>query len=325
MSQAHAPAAEAVGAVVNTDHYRSIWMYLKELEFRQGFVDITVNGATVRTRYAEAGADARSKEAGADARSKEAGSPDKPNVILLHGTGGHWETFAPNLAALSEHFHCVAIDMVGNGFSDKPDYDYEIAVYVEHVLGLMDHFGMTSANFVAMSLGAFVASAMSVGHPDRVDKVILMSPAGREASAANMARIRAERTKAVNEPTWESLHAVFAHLIADETNRLPDLIGLRQAVYRRDDTRNTIDRLLILQDEKVRHRNLIPDDEWRSITAPVMIVASGRDHGVYQDTARAIAELIPNSEVFDMASVRHWPHFEDPEAFNAAAVEFLLR
>ncbi|MDT5238853.1 MAG: hypothetical protein QOD97_1051, partial [Mycobacterium sp.] len=24
-------------------------------------------------------------------------------------------------------------------------------------------------------------------------------------------------------------------------------------------------------------------------------------------------------------SVRHWPHFEDPEAFNAAAVEFLLR
>ncbi|MDT5267163.1 MAG: 2-hydroxy-6-oxonona-2,4-dienedioate hydrolase, partial [Mycobacterium sp.] len=55
MSQAHAPAAEAVGAVVNTDHYRSIWMYLKELEFRQGFVDITVNGATVRTRYAEAG------------------------------------------------------------------------------------------------------------------------------------------------------------------------------------------------------------------------------------------------------------------------------
>jgi 2-hydroxy-6-oxonona-2,4-dienedioate hydrolase len=307
MRQAQAPASEAVGAVVNTDDYRSIWMYLKELEFRQGFVDVTVNGATVRTRYAEAG------------------EAHKPHAILLHGTGGHWETFAPNLAALSEHFHCVAIDMVGNGFSDKPDYDYEIAVYVEHVLGVMDHFGMTSTNFVAMSLGAFVASAMAVGHPDRVDKVILMSPAGREASASNMARIRAERTKAVNEPTWESLHAVFAHLIADEANRLPDLIGLRQAVYRRDDTRNTIDRLLILQDEKVRHRNLIPDDGWRGITSPVMIVASGKDHGVYQDTARTIADLIPNSEVFEMASVRHWPHFEDPEAFNAAAVEFLTR
>jgi pimeloyl-ACP methyl ester carboxylesterase len=189
----------------------------------------------------------------------------------------------------------------------------------------MDHFDMASANFIAMSLGAFVASAISVGHSDRVDKVILMSPAGREASASNMARIRAERTKAVNEPTWESLHAVFAHLIADEANRLPDLIGLRQAVYRREDTRNTIDRLLILQDEKVRHRNLIPDEKWRGIEAPVMIVASGKDHGVYQDTARTIADLIPNSEVFEMPSVRHWPHFEDPEAFNAAAIEFLQR
>src|SRR6202040_4314954 len=229
------------GAVIDTDDYRSIWMYLKELEFRQGFADIAVNGAPVRTRYAEAG------------------SPEKPHAVLLHGTGGHWETFAPNLAALSRHFHCVAIDMVGNGFSDKPDYDYEIAVYVEHVLGEMDHFGMASANFVAMPRGPFVPSAISDGHPGRVDKVILMSPAGREASASNMARIRAERTKAVNEPTWESLHAVFAHLIADEGNRLPDLIGLRQAVYRREDTRKTIDRLLILQDEKGRHRNLISD------------------------------------------------------------------
>jgi pimeloyl-ACP methyl ester carboxylesterase len=155
--------------------------------------------------------------------------------------------------------------------------------------------------------------------------MILMSPAGRESSASNMARIRAERTKAVNEPTWDSLHAVFAHLIADEGNRLPDLIGLRQAVYRREDTRSTIDRLLILQDEKVRDRNLIPDHAWRGISAPVMIVASGKDHGVYQDTARTLAELIPNSEVFEMGAVRHWPHFEDPEAFNAAAVEFLSR
>jgi pimeloyl-ACP methyl ester carboxylesterase len=118
---------------------------------------------------------------------------------------------------------------------------------------------------------------------------------------------------------------VFAHLIADEENRLPDLIGLRQAVYRREDTRSTIDRLLILQDEEVRNRNLIPDDDWRGISAPVMIVASGKDHGVYQDTARTIADLIPNSEVFEMAAVRHWPHFEDPKAFNTAAVEFLRR
>ncbi len=294
-------------AVVNTDDYRSIWMYLKELEFRQGFLDVDVNGQPVRTRYAEAG------------RS------DRPHAILLHGTGGHWETFAPNLAALSEHFHCVAIDMVGNGFSDKPDYDYEIDIYVTQVLGVMDHFGMDKAHLIGMSLGAWVSAALAVGHPDRVDKVILMSPAGLVATASNMARIRAERTKAVNEPTWESLHAVFAHLIADEADRLPDLIGLRQAIYQREDTRTTIDHLLILQDAAARDRNLIPEQKWTTIAAPVLVVASGKDHGEYQSTARTVARLIPNSEVFEMAEVRHWPHFEDPDSFNAAAVEFLGR
>lgn len=296
---------EPAGPLAPEGGYRSIWMYLKQLSFSQRYLTVTVNGRPVCTRLAESG------------------DPAKPHVVLLHGTGGHWETFAPNLAALSEHFHCIAIDMIGNGFTDKPDFDYEIPVYVEHVLAVMDSLGIERAHLVAMSLGAWVAAAIAVSHPGRADRLILMSPAGKEASAANMARIRAERTKAVNEPTWESLHAVFAHLIADERNRLPDLIGLRQAIYQREDTRATIDRLLILQDPDVRDRNLIPEAGWRSMASPVTVVASGRDHGVYQETATSIAKLIPNATVLEMPDVRHWPHFEDPEVFNAAAVAFL--
>jgi hypothetical protein len=39
------------GALIDTDDYRSIWMYLKELEFRQGFADIAVNGAPPTSRH----------------------------------------------------------------------------------------------------------------------------------------------------------------------------------------------------------------------------------------------------------------------------------
>ncbi|WP_067662926.1 alpha/beta fold hydrolase [Nocardia miyunensis] len=290
-------------SAVGTVEYQSIWSYLRELEFRQGF--LVVDG--VRTRYAEAG------------------SPDKPHAILLHGTGGHWETFAANLAALSEHYHCVAVDLVGNGFSDKPDYDYEIAVYVRQIVAVMDRFGMDKAHFIGMSLGAWVSAAVAVQHPARVNTLILMSPAGLVATASNMARIRAERTAAVENPTWESIHKVFEHLIADESRRLPDLIALRQAIYRREDTRTTIEHLLILQDAAARDRNLIPEEKWANITAPTMIVASGKDHGEYQSTARTVARLIPNSEIFEMADVRHWPHFEDPDSFNPAALAFLAK
>ncbi|MEW1963687.1 alpha/beta hydrolase [Microbacterium sp. NPDC077644] len=281
--------------------YQSIWLMLAELEFEQRWLDID----GVRTRVATAG--------------PEDGQP----VILLHGTGGHWETFAPTIPALSDQYRCIAVDMIGNGFTDKPDYDYEIQVYVRHILGVMKELHVERAHFIGMSLGAWVSAKIAQQHPELVDKVILMSPAGLIATQSNMERIRAERTKAVEDPNWEAITAIFEHLIADEDRRLPDLIGLRQAIYRRPDTRATIDHLLALQNYETRERNLLSEDQWREIQAPTMVVASGKDHGEYQSTARQVANLIPNSTVFEMPEVRHWPHFEDPEAFNPAAVAFL--
>jgi pimeloyl-ACP methyl ester carboxylesterase len=278
-----------------------LWTWLRDVAFSQRWISID----------------------GVPTRIAEAGSPEHPALVLLHGTGGHWEAYAPNLKALSEHFHCVAIDMIGNGFTGKPDYDYEIPVYVAHAAGVLDALGLRSASLIGMSLGSWVAARFALEHPERTDKLVLQSPAGLIATAENMARIRAERTRAVENPSWESIKAMFDHLIADENNRIPDLIALRQAIYRLPETRKTIDHVLILQDPEARERNLLTEEQWSSIQAPTLVVASGKDHSEYQSTARRVARYLPNSQVFEMPEVRHWPNFEDPEAFNAAALQFL--
>jgi pimeloyl-ACP methyl ester carboxylesterase len=283
------------------DPYRSIWSSLCDVAFRQGWLD--ANG--VSTRYAEAG------------------SPEDPAVLMLHGTGGHWETFVSNLGPFSARFHCVAIDMVGNGFSDKPDVDYEIDLYVAHAMAVLDSLEIEKASIIGTSLGAWVAAAAALAHPDRVERLVLMSPAGLVATESNMARIRTERTAAVDDPSWERIKGLFDHLIAEEKNRIPDMVAVRQAIYRLGSTRDAIDHVLILQDPAARDRNLISEAGWAAITAPTLVVASGQDHSEYESTARRVAALIPNAEVLEMPTVRHWPHFEDPDRFNAAAIEFL--
>jgi 2-hydroxy-6-oxonona-2,4-dienedioate hydrolase len=60
-----------------------------------------------------------------------------------------------------------------------------------------------------------------------------------------------------------------------------------------------------------------------AIGAPTLVVASGKDHSEYMNSAQQVARLIPNSEIVEMAPVRRWPVFEDPETFNAAALRFL--
>jgi pimeloyl-ACP methyl ester carboxylesterase len=242
---------------------------------------------------------------------------------MLHGTGGHWETFARNLGPLSEHFHCVAIDMVGNGFSEKPDRPYVIDLYVEHAFAVLDELEIESASLMGTSLGAWVAARAALTYPDRVEKLILMSPAGLVATASNMERIRAERTAAVDDPSWSRIKALFDHLIAEEKNRIPDIVAVRQSIYRLPESRQVIDHVLALQDPATRDANLLSEEQWASISAPTLVIASGQDYSEYESTARRVADLIPVTELLEMPNVRHWPHFEDPETFNAGALQFL--
>src|SRR4051812_31623413 len=53
----------------------------------------------------------------------ECGDGGEP-LILIHGIGGHAETFARNLHNLAEHgFHVYAIDALYHGLTDKEPYD----------------------------------------------------------------------------------------------------------------------------------------------------------------------------------------------------------
>lgn len=281
--------------------HASIWSALREVEFRQGFVE----AGGVRTRYAESG------------------PADAPAVVMLHGTGGHWETFARNLGPYGEHYRSLAFDFVGNGFSARPDHDYEIVHYVEHTLAVMDTFGIERAHLLGTSLGSWVAAAIALRHPDRVDRMVLMSVAGLVASEENMQRIIATRMRAVEDPNWDSIAAMFDHLIADEHNRLPDLVSLRQEIYRRPGMVETMRHTLALQDMDTRNRNLLSDDEWRSIRHRTLTIASGKDVSEYSNTSRAVAQLMPNASVVEMADVKHWPHFEDADRFNTVSLQFL--
>lgn len=282
--------------------YRSIWSDLALTSFRQGFID----AGGIRTRYAQAG------------------RPDSPALIMIHGTAGSWECFAPNLAAHSEHFNCVAYDMVGCGFSDKPDYDYEIPRYAEHLLNLMKALGIRKTSFMGVSLGSWVAARFAVQHPEMVDRLTLMSVAGSHADSGNMARIRNTRNKSVDDPSWENIKSVFVNLIKDERKRIPDLIALRQRVYQLPEMKRAMDHILCLQEPETRVRNNLTEEEWRSIQAPTLLIAAVDHKDVYLDAAYKLAKIMPNARLVEMSQAAHWPQYENPEAYDKLNIDFLL-
>lgn len=281
--------------------YRSIWSHLRTTSVAQGYID----AGGIRTRYAHAG------------------DPGKPALLMLHGTAGTWECFSANLASHSEHFNCYAIDMIGSGWSDKPDVDYEIRHYVKHAVDFLDAVGVAKASVMGCSLGAWVAAAFALVHSDRTDKIVLLSAAGLFANPSNMSRIRDVRTKSVEDPSRENIKPIFDHLLAREDARIDDIISLRQAMYRQPGMVATMQHILCLQENETRKRNLLSEEDWKSIKAPALAIGSLADKDEYLETAQKVASLIPGAQYVPMEGVGHWPQFEDPETFNPISIRFL--
>lgn len=286
-----------------TDAYRhrSIWGHLMKLDFCQSYVD----AGGIRTRYVDAG------------------PKNAPPLIMIHGTGSSWECFCATLESHAQHFRCLAIDLAGSGFSDRPDEPYEIGFYVKHVVAFMDALGIDKASFIGVSLGAWVTSRLVVDHPGRVEKITLLAPSGLIINNATMSRTKSVRNAAVDDPSWENIKPVFNSILYKEEDRIPDLIQLRQAIYLEPDMKMAMGHILVLQNEEVRRRNLVTEEEWRGVTVPIFIVIAPDDNADYTTTGRRIAELAPDVRTLTIEKVKHWAHYEAPEIFNPANLAFL--
>ncbi|MET4579530.1 alpha/beta fold hydrolase [Ottowia thiooxydans] len=283
--------------------FRSVWSELRETSFRQGWVD----AGGISTRYVQAG------------------PADGPPLLMVHGTGGSWECFCANLAAFSKRYNCYALDTVGAGFSSKPDIDYEIPVYVEHVRNFMQAVGIDKASIIGVSLGAWVAVRFALTHPEKTQSLVLVSAAGLLTDAQTSADIKGARFKAVDDPSWANVSAVFKGLILEEHNRIDDFVGVRQAVYSQPGMRRAMEHILCLQEPEVRARNMIAESEWRGLQAPTLVIGAVDHKDIFLETAQRISELIPQVEYVEVHRSSHWSQFESPQEFNRAGLDFLQR
>jgi 2-hydroxy-6-oxonona-2,4-dienedioate hydrolase len=116
---------------------------------------------------------------------------------------------------------------------------------------------------------------------------------------------------------------IFKGLFHEPSKVWDDLIATRLSVYRRADMKAAMSHILALLDPAVYNRNRIPDDDWKRLHAPTLIIAAVDHEDVFLETARTIVKLIPNAKVAEMKHCSHWPQMEDPETFNSISLEFL--
>ena len=261
----------------------------------------------------------------------------KMPLILLHGGGGHAETWARNMMRLAEFCRPIAIDFIWHGrssapaFSDKGPTDDGnwLDQFTDQVLDLMDHLGIEKAVIEGESLGGWIAYDMAVYHPERTAGVVLnttwgmaLDPAFAPEGDADLDALRETSVNALRHPTRELLRKRLEWLmplggVTDE------LVDLRMALWADPQTNAA----LIEYYERLFSPNIhdfyFNEEEIRRIACPTLVLWTDSNpiHG--PEAADRLADIIPGATKHIMQGCAHWPQWERPEEHDRVVAEFL--
>ncbi len=111
------------------------------------------------------------------------GALDAPPLVLLSSFAGTATVWRRNVAALSAHFRIYAVDVIGQpGKSVASRRLRSRRDYAKWFADLLDDLGARRASIVGCSFGGFLGLSQASLTPERVERVVLISPVGVFAS-----------------------------------------------------------------------------------------------------------------------------------------------
>jgi 2-hydroxy-6-oxonona-2,4-dienedioate hydrolase len=271
-------------------------------------------GLPIRQYYVQAG--------GIRTRVLEGG--DGPALVFIHGTGGHLEAYARNFAGLTPYFRMITYDMVGHGYSEKPDRPYTPDYLAEHLIGLLDALGIERAHLSGESLGGWVAAWAAAHFPERVDRLILNTPGNITNKPDVMQRVKESSLKAVREASYETVRARLEWLFYDKSQVTDELVAIRFRIYTQPGFERAMENIVAVQDWEIRKQYAWSPSWCNKIRARTLLLWTDHDPTGGLDEAELLLEWIPGSRLHVIRDAGHWPQWEKPEEFNEVHRSFLL-
>jgi pimeloyl-ACP methyl ester carboxylesterase len=100
-------------------------------------------------------------------------------LLLILGLGADVSEYTALIDQLAARSQVIAFDNRGAGRTDKPDAPYSIEMMAADALGVLDTLGVPRACVLGISLGGRIAMELALRHPERVERLILVSTSAR--------------------------------------------------------------------------------------------------------------------------------------------------
>lgn len=157
---------------------------------------------------------------------REAGEETSPTILLLHGFPTSSHMFRDLIPALADHYHLVAPDLPGFGFSDAPNrktFSYTFDHLAKVIDGFLQAIGLDRYAIYVFDYGAPVGFRLALAHPERITAVISQNG---NAYEEGLSRGWNPIQKYWNEPT-QANRAALRDFLTPEATKSQYLFGVR--------------------------------------------------------------------------------------------------
>ena len=253
-----------------------------------------------------------------------------PTVLLLiHGFGSSADTWMHNIDPLGEHFHVIAPDLVGHGFSDAVDLGGgpPHPKAVEHLFGVLDVLGINSFVPCGSSYGGLLGVLMYFQAPARVSKLIVNGSGSTFNTEAQLAAAL-EGTKknssiAMLDTTLASCRTRSQGSVYDP-NSIPNAFAfMRLSSYSQPHIlaawRSQLDAMMDI--EKTRPYRVI--DRLEEIGVETLIIWGRQDPRGLHSQAIEGTKRMPNARLITYEECGHLPFLEKADQYNTDIRAFL--
>ena len=242
-------------------------------------------------------------------------------LLLLHTVGQSLYTWRNVFNSLSEHYRVIAIDLIGHGYSGRPvQFDYTIAEHSDALRMFMDAKGIESAHVVGFSMGALYALDFIAKNPDRVGKVVLLSPGGITPEmplAVRMLQSPLFGGLACRLYNRKTVERMLSECFFDLTNLTEDVLDSYFATVADPYSRKAIQLSVLNFDEQEVEKSL------RNVSAPVLILWGGEDKWHNPNSSELYHAILENAQSSVIRNAGHLLHEEKAQRFVDAIMEYI--
>ncbi len=245
-----------------------------------------------------------------------------PPVLLIHGSGpgvsawANWRLVMPELA---KQARVIAPDMAGFGYTErKPAQRYDMDSWVEQAVGLLDALDIGQADLVGNSFGGALSLALTIRHPHRVRRLVLMGSVG----------VPFPITPGLDavwgyEPSFEAMRALLDVFAYDRSLVNDELARLRFQASTRPGFQESFARMFPAPRQRWVDAMASPEADIRRIAHETLVVHGREDKVIPLENSLALAQQIPRAQLHVYPECGHWTQIEHAARFTRLVANFL--